>query len=129
MFVIGSIPIDSLRKNEYYSRAVSSPFPLSSKHARYPLSRATHVHRVSTNRRNKIPNYPWKNHDKIVRNWHPSICIRSFILSPPPPPIIDRASNEQLTNVLFPSFFPPREIKRIKKKCVSKEISYRFVKM
>lgn len=128
MFVIGSIPIDSLRKNEYYSRAVSSPFPLSSKHARYPLSRATHVHRVSTNRRNKIPNYPWKNHDKIVRNWHPSICIRSFILSPPPP-IIDRASNEQLTNVLFPSFFPPREIKRIKKKCVSKEISYRFVKM
>lgn len=32
------------------------------------------------------------------------------------PPIIDRASNEQLTNVLFPSFFPPREIKRIKKK-------------
>lgn len=31
----------------------------------------TDVHR-STNRRNKIPNYPWKKHDKIVRNWHPS---------------------------------------------------------
>lgn len=49
-----------------------SPF---GKHAWYPLSRTTDVHR-STNRRNKIPNYPWKNHDKIVRNWHPSICIR-----------------------------------------------------
>lgn len=73
-----------------------SPF---GKHAWYPLSRATDVHR-STNRRNKIPNYPWKNHDKIVRNWHPSICIRvhrSFT------PSIDLCrTNVWRTNLLLP---------------------------
>ena len=65
-------PIDFPAKNEYYSRAVSSSAKLSPiwQTRSIPVV-TTDVHR-STNRRNKIPNYPWKKHDKIVRNWHPS---------------------------------------------------------
>lgn len=74
----------------------------------------TDVHR-STNRRNKIPNYPWKKHDKIVRNWHPSSHLHTR------PPILHSlhrpVSNQCLTSqrffpLLYSFFFPSREIKQ-----------------
>lgn len=108
-------PIDFPAKNEYYSRAVSSSaklFPIWQTRS-IPVV-TTDVHR-STNRRNKIPNYPWKKHDKIVRNWHPSSHLHTR------PPILHSlhrpVSNQCLTNqrffpLLYSFFFPSREIKQ-----------------
>lgn len=108
-------PIDFPAKNEYYSRAVSSSAKLSPiwQTRSIPVV-TTDVHR-STNRRNKIPNYPWKKHDKIVRNWHPSSHLHTR------PPILHSlhrpVSNQCLTSqrffpLLYSFFFPSREIKQ-----------------